>query len=117
MKTLAASVGETFVVPQRRATIRTVVLVVADDQRDVGAELLHPPARQHIIEAVRQPGDEDGDARLVGLVRDPTTLLVYWDFSPQQIEQAFMGLGPARAVLKLWNARNGSGERGGGRRL
>src|SRR5256884_5532218 len=51
-----------------------------------------------------------GDARLVGLVRDPTTLFVYWDFSPQQIEQAFMGLGPARSVLKLWNARNGSGE-------
>jgi uncharacterized protein len=51
-----------------------------------------------------------GDARLVGLVRDPTTLFVYWDFSQQQIEQAFAGLGRARAVIKLWNARNGGGE-------
>jgi len=51
-----------------------------------------------------------GDARLVGLVRDPTTLFVYWDFSPQQIEQAFSGLGAARAVLRLWNARNGASE-------
>jgi uncharacterized protein len=51
-----------------------------------------------------------GDARLVSLVRDPTTLFVYWDFSQQQIEQAFAGLGSARAVLKLWNARNQGGE-------
>ena len=33
------------------------------------------------------------------------TLYVYWDFSQQQIEQAFTGLGPGRAILKLWNAR------------
>src|SRR2546426_419228 len=51
-----------------------------------------------------------GDARLVGLVRDPTTLFIYWDFSQQQIEQAFAGLGSARAVIKLWNARNGGSE-------
>jgi hypothetical protein len=51
-----------------------------------------------------------GDARLVGLVRDPTTLFIYWDFSSQQIEQAFAGLGRARAMIKLWNARNGGGE-------
>lgn len=51
-----------------------------------------------------------GDGRLVGMVRDPATLFVYWDFSPQQIEQAFAGLGPARAVLKLWNTRNAAGE-------
>src|SRR2546425_106047 len=53
-----------------------------------------------------------GDARLVGLVRDPTTLFIYWDFSQQQIEQAFAGLGSARAVIKLWNARNGGGAPG-----
>src|SRR2546426_2749237 len=51
-----------------------------------------------------------GDARLVGLVRDPTTLFIYWDFSPQQIEQAFAGLGRARAMIKLWNSRNGGGD-------
>jgi hypothetical protein len=51
-----------------------------------------------------------GDARLVGLVRDPSTLFFYWDFSPQQVEQAFGGLGPARAMLKLWSVRAGSGE-------
>ena len=51
-----------------------------------------------------------GDARLVGLVRDPNTLFIYWDFSQQQIEQAFAGLGSARAVIKLWNSRNGGGE-------
>jgi len=51
-----------------------------------------------------------GDARLVGLVRDPTTLFIYWDFSQQQIEQAFAGLGRARAMIKLWNTRNGGGE-------
>src|SRR5438045_7791 len=42
--------------------------------------------------------------------RDAPTRFVDWDVSAQQIEQAFAGLGPARAVLKLWNARNGSGE-------
>src|SRR5437868_14114624 len=51
-----------------------------------------------------------GDARLVWLVRDPITLFIYWDFSQQQIEQAFGGLGSARAVIKLWNSRNGGGE-------
>jgi hypothetical protein len=51
-----------------------------------------------------------GDGRLVSLVRDPTTLFVYWDFSPQQIDQAFAGLGPARAFIRLWNARSSNGE-------
>jgi hypothetical protein len=46
-----------------------------------------------------------GDGRLVPLVRDPETLFVYWDFSQQQIEQAFAGLGPGRAVLRLFNTR------------
>ena len=48
-----------------------------------------------------------GDGRLVALVRDPSTLFVYWDFSPQQIDQAFAGLGQARAVLQLWTGKNG----------
>src|SRR2546427_3178856 len=39
------------------------------------------------------------------LIRDPQTVYVYWDLSQQQIEQAFGGLGSARASLKLWNAR------------
>src|SRR5229473_1662043 len=51
-----------------------------------------------------------GDGRLVGLVRDPNTLYVYWDFSPQQIDQAFAGLGASRALLRLWNARIGTAE-------
>lgn len=51
-----------------------------------------------------------GDGRLVALVRDPVTIFVYWDLSTQQVEQAFAGLGPARAVLRLWNARHGGGE-------
>ena len=48
-----------------------------------------------------------GDGRLVSMVRDPVTLYVYWDFSSQQIDQAFLELGAARAVLKVWNARSG----------
>ena len=51
-----------------------------------------------------------GDGRLVALVRDPATLFIYWDLAAQQVEQAFSGIGPARAVLKLWNARHGGGE-------
>lgn len=68
------------------------------------------PAHGHVNEGLGELPWSYGDARLVGLVRDPQTLYVYWDFSQQQIEAAFAGLGPARAVLKLWNARNGSGE-------
>lgn len=51
-----------------------------------------------------------GDGRLVALVRDPATLYVYWDFAPQQVEQAFFALGNARAVAKLWNVRAAGGE-------
>ncbi|HYY53077.1 MAG TPA: DUF4912 domain-containing protein [Myxococcales bacterium] len=68
------------------------------------------PEHGHVNEGLGELPWAYGDARLVGLIRDPSTLFVYWDFSFQQIEQAFMGLGPARAVLKLWNGRNGSGE-------
>ena len=68
------------------------------------------PEHGHVNEGLGELPWAYGDARLVGLVRDPATLFVYWDFSQHQIEQAFAGLGPARAVLKLWNARNGSSE-------
>jgi len=50
------------------------------------------------------------DGRLVSLVRDPTTLFVYWDLGQQQIEQAFGGLDASRAVLRLWNARSSAAE-------
>src|SRR5438128_4521003 len=48
-----------------------------------------------------------GDGRLVTLLRDPRTIFVSWDLSQQQIEQAFGGLGAARAMLKLWTAPQG----------
>jgi len=74
------------------------------------AAAVPPPEHGLVNEGLGELPWAYGDARLVGLVRDPSTLFVYWDFSQQQIEQAFAGLGPARAVLKLWNARNASGE-------
>lgn len=46
-----------------------------------------------------------GDGRFVCMVRDPSTLFVYWDFSPAQLEQAFGGQGASRAVLKLFTLR------------
>ena len=45
------------------------------------------------------------DGRLVCLVRDPSCAYVYWDLSHAQIEQAFGGLGVARAALKLWSLK------------
>src|SRR4051812_9431757 len=68
------------------------------------------PAHGHVNEGLGELPPGYGDARLVSLVRDPQTLFVYWDFSPQQIESAFANLGPARAVIKLWNSRGGGGE-------
>jgi len=66
------------------------------------------PAHGHVNEGLGELPWSYGDARLVALVRDPQTLFIYWDFSQHQIEQAFAGLGAGRAVLKLWNARNGT---------
>ena len=68
----------------------------------------HSPAAADPVRA-RLPFEEDlgelpwgyGDGRLVCLVRDPSTLFVYWDLSQQHIEQAFGGLGSAQALLKL----------------
>src|SRR5205823_1208732 len=63
------------------------------------------PSHGHVNEGLGELPWGYGDGRLVALVRDPATLFVYWDFSPQQVEQAFAGLGAARAVLKLLDAR------------
>jgi Domain of unknown function (DUF4912) len=46
-----------------------------------------------------------GDGRLICLVRDPSTLYVYWDLSQQQVQQAFGGLGSAQAILKVCTLR------------
>ena len=74
------------------------------------AAAMPPPEHGLINEGLGELPWAYGDGRLVSLVRDPTTLFVYWDFSPQQIDQAFAGLGPAKAVVRLWNARNSHGE-------
>jgi hypothetical protein len=68
------------------------------------------PAHGQVNEGLGELPLGYGDGRLVSMVRDPQTLYVYWDFSAQQIDQAFTNLGPARAVLKLWRARSGAGE-------
>src|SRR4029077_15532905 len=68
-----------------------------------------PPEQGRVNEGLGELPWAYGDARLVGLVRDPTTLFVYWDFSPQQIDQAFAGLGPAKSVVRLWNTRSANG--------
>jgi hypothetical protein len=74
------------------------------------AAAMPPPEHGHVNEGLGELPWAYGDARLVSLVRDPTTLFVYWDFSQHQIDQAFAGLGAAHAVLKLLNARNGNGD-------
>ena len=68
------------------------------------------PSHGHVHEGLGELPWAYGDARLVSLVRDPATLFVYWDFSPQQIDQAFNGLGAARAHLKLFTPRAGVNE-------
>jgi hypothetical protein len=69
------------------------------------------PMPEHgLVEGLGELPSNYGDGRLVALVRDPATLWVYWDFSPQQIEQAFHGLGQARALLKVWNTRGAGAE-------
>lgn len=67
-----------------------------------GSSPLPPPAA---AESLGELPLGYGDGRLVCLVRDPSTLFVYWDLSQQQIEQAFQHLGEARAVLKLLSLR------------
>jgi len=81
--------------------------IIPESDVRVGTPSAAPPPHEHgqINEGLGELPAGYGDGRLVGLVRDPATLYVYWDFSQQQIEQAFTGLGPGRATLKLWNAR------------
>lgn len=68
------------------------------------------PSHGHVNEGLGELPWAYGDARLVSMVRDPTTLFIYWDFSRQQVDQAFSGLGIARAVLKLFATRGGGAE-------
>src|SRR3954468_11386756 len=63
------------------------------------------PSHGHVNEGLRELPWGYGDGRLVALVRDPVTLFVYWDFSPQQIAQGFAGRGASRPVLKVLDAR------------
>lgn len=81
--------------------------IAAESDVRVGSPAAAAPqsAHGHVNEGLGELPWVYGDQRLVALVRDPNTLFVYWDFSPQQIEQAFHNLGPARAVLKLWSTR------------
>jgi hypothetical protein len=65
-----------------------------------------PQPAHGLVEGLGELPQSYGDGRLVALVRDPSTLWVYWDFSAQQLEQAFAGLGQARALLKIWNTRS-----------
>jgi len=66
-----------------------------------------PPRDDAVVEELGELPWSYGDGRLVCLVRDPTTVYVYWDLSQQQIEQAFGGLGSARASLRIFNAGRG----------
>lgn len=65
------------------------------------------PQKSHgLVEELGELPQGYADGRLVSLIRDPATLFVYWDFSSQQIEQAFSGIGRARALAKVWNLRS-----------
>jgi hypothetical protein len=66
------------------------------------------PQKEHgAVEELGELPRGYADGRLVALIRDPHTVFVYWDLSQQQIEQAFGGLGPARAALRFFNPRGG----------
>ena len=69
-----------------------------------------PLSHGHVNESLGELPWAYGDARLVSMVRDPSTLFIYWDFSQQQIDQAFLGLGIAHAQLKLFTTRAGANE-------
>jgi hypothetical protein len=68
------------------------------------------PAHGHVNEGLGELPRGYGDGRLIALVRDPSTLFLYWDFSSQQIEGAFDGLGAGHARLKLWSVHAGGNE-------
>src|SRR5438105_15124116 len=80
-------------------------IVPESDVRTHSPAAAIPPKEHGYVEELGELPWTYGDGRLVALIRDPQTIYVYWDLSQQQIEQAFGGLGTARASLKLWNAR------------
>src|SRR5260370_22975550 len=85
--------------------------IVPESDVRVQSPAAAPPQPAHgQVEELGELPRGSGDGRLVGLVRDPNTLYVYWDFSRTQIDQALAGLGIPRALLRLWNARTGVAE-------
>ncbi|TMB05315.1 MAG: DUF4912 domain-containing protein [Deltaproteobacteria bacterium] len=80
-------------------------IVPESDVRTHSPAAAFPPKEHGFVEELGELPWSYGDGRLVVLIRDPQTIYVYWDLSQQQIEQAFGGLGSARASLKLWNVR------------
>jgi hypothetical protein len=82
-------------------------IVPESDVRTHSPAAAVPPKEHGYAEELGELPWTYGDGRLVALIRDPQTIYVYWDLSQQQIEQAFGGLGTARASLKLWNVRGG----------
>jgi len=81
-------------------------IVPESDVRTHSPAAAIPPKEHGFVEELGELPWSYGDGRLVVLIRDPQTIYVYWDLSQQQIEQAFGGLGTARASLKLWNVRS-----------
>jgi hypothetical protein len=82
-------------------------IVPESDVRTHSPAAAIPPREHAIVEELGELPWSYGDGRLVCLVRDPSTVFVYWDLSQQQIEQAFGGLGTARASLRIFNAGRG----------
>jgi len=80
-------------------------IVPESDVRTHSPAAAVPPKEHGFVEELGELPWTYGDGRLVALIRDPQTIYVYWDLSQQQIEQAFGGLGTARASLKVWNVR------------
>src|SRR5437870_1505231 len=74
-------------------------IVPESDVRTHSPAAAIPPRDHATVEELGELPWSYGDGRLVCLVRDPSTVYVYWDLSQQQIEQAFGGLGSARASL------------------
>src|SRR5438105_14001406 len=82
-------------------------IVPESDVRTHSPAAAIPPRDHAIVEELGELPWSYGDGRLVCLVRDPTTVYTYWDLSQQQIEQAFGGLGTARASLRIFNTGRG----------
>jgi hypothetical protein len=82
-------------------------IVPESDVRTHSPAAARPPPEDAFSEDLGELPWSYGDGRLVCLVRDPATIYVYWDLSQQQIEQAFGGLGTARARLRIFNPHRG----------